>query len=167
MTRLKIVLCLFCILLFAASAAHAGSGSAAIPHFFSSSGGGGYNTLYLHFSNTKSSSIDVTLTLYNKTGSIITDDGSATAGAIQADNVSNYSDNNSGSTVTLTIPAHSSSMISYQWNSSKQYGFGLVEWRNDTKDETSMLAQGYTFNANTNTNERMAYVVTINGGLPF
>jgi len=118
--------------------------------------------------------LDVTLTLYNQTGSVVTDDGSPSTGAITVgpsglDFTSlDYNDNISGNTATFTLDGHCSLQLRLGLTSEsteRYWGYGIIKWEQDSTALQGLVVSGGRLYAVDNIRAR--YAIPVNGGLPF
>lgn len=86
----------------------------------------------ISMSNISMTAVNITIKFYNYRGTILTDDGSATTGNIVADGgFTSYSDNVSGATSTVVLPAHSTFSLTINMSQSPSTpfkGYGIIEW---------------------------------------
>lgn len=150
-------------------------GSAMIPHYQAYKLSSPQEDWHTHWyiSNITDSSLTVTITLYDQSGNIITDDNSSSTGLIQALNVTNYSDNNTGSTVSFNIGADSAGYVSIhsQTSGSWKYGYGIIEWSQGTNNKKYQALIVHSRCTRLKVNGSLvyesAYGIPINNGQPF
>lgn len=161
---LTLVLCLLCAQTFTFAA----SGKAVIPFFdcFNVTG----SATYSHFtvSNITESTINVKVTLYKADGTIIKDDNNSSAGLLRGTStLANYNDNPSdNASITFTLEANKSGYFSlWAVPSQETFGYGTIEWTQDSKTIYGLVSFGNFVQSNTSGPSRFA--IPINGGLPF
>lgn len=148
----------------------AGSGSAVIPHYFSRYvSSTHYSTAAINISNTTDEAVTVELTLYNDTGSILSDDGSMTAGNITGNDVTNYDDDVTGYTATFDIAANSTGTIVVKTLNTYTTGYGIIEWvQSGSKKRTKALVSVVKCETYNDSADILgSYTVSVNNGLPF
>lgn len=130
------------------------------------------NTSYFSFSNITDNPINVTVTLYNSDGTLLTDDGSNSSGILKELLVGgtykffNYSDKNSDSSATFTINAHSTEILSIGNKSYQTAGYGMVQWtQNNSTVLQGMISTGEVQIQTNGAFDRQ--YTTVNNGLPF
>lgn len=151
----KILVCLMVIgLLFSlGNAVFGNSGSADIPFYGASTTGA---QTAINISNISISTISVKVTLYKNDGTILKDIGTD---YIQGHNLSNFSDNLDSCSVSFILAANNSGYILIK--SADTYGYGLIEWTQDSKINRGLLAYGnYIYGDG-------RFAIPINNGLPF
>lgn len=139
------------------------TGKAVIPLFIQDGTHSGMFTV----SNITDNPISVTVTLYNSDGSILVDDNSANTGRITGTNeLINFTDQNTDSTLTFTLSAHSTGIFyTYHNTPTTKYGYGIIKWQQDGNALQGLVAQGsYVY---TSSGEISHFSIPINGGLPF
>lgn len=126
----------------------AGSGKAIVPHWAGLAPGSSPTLIYL--SNISDNNIDVTVTFYNKSGVALSPSG--------FDNFIN------GNT---QIAAGNTGYVKIQ-PSSFNYGYAVIEWKNegDDNDTVALVAHGYRSTTNSSS-RRSDFVIQVNNGLPF
>lgn len=134
--------------MFFSLAAFAGSGKAIVPHWHSSLSDGLRNRI--HVSNITDNTLNVTITLYNKNGSVY----------------------NSGLTYTnfitsnTQLAANSSGYL--QMYGSTDYGYAVIEWSNTGTDDDVLGLVAYSSKTVVNGPEWRADVgIPVNNGLAF
>ncbi len=146
------------------SASSYSTGKAVIPHFFLTP----IFNYYIDVSNITDNPIEVTLTLYDKDGSIIKDDNNVSAGQIKAYTVLNYCDQNVDSTASFTLNPHCTGIIELALNPIGKYGYGVIEWKQNGSIMKGLISCGYMYNyKNDSTTVQSISYFDINGGLPF
>lgn len=103
------------------------------------------NCTYFTSSNITDSPINVKVTIYKHDGTLLTDDGSSSSGIIRiadaASVMQNYSDNNNDSTLTYTLPAHTTGTIVIT-NAITFRGYGVVQWsQSNSSAVVAMVAE--------------------------
>ncbi|XOV81040.1 MAG: hypothetical protein ACFHVJ_08825 [Aestuariibacter sp.] len=135
------------VLLFS-QLALAGSGKAIVPHWAGQAPGASPTVIYL--SNISNNNVDVTVTFYDKMGVAL----SPTA----FDNfISSNTQIAAGNTGNVQIKP-----------SSFNYGYAVIEWKNEGNDDdtVALVAHGYRSTTNSST-RRSDFVISVNNGLPF
>ncbi len=125
--------------------AHANSGSAHIPPtecYFSS--GDLFKRTSINVSNITDSNVEITITLYNHNGILVTDgDNNPSGGNLQAHfNYQNYTDNLTDSSLSLTIPANGAVQIWIHGGQGSQSILcsGKIEWTQQSKAAIALIA---------------------------
>jgi hypothetical protein len=147
---------------FTAQASSYSTGKAVIPAYLTSSSA---KTVF-SVSNITDEQISVTVTLYEKDGTIITDDNSSSAGRITGSNLLNYDDQNTDSTLTFTLDAHCTGYFSTNYTSSVKFGYGVIQWQQDSNALLGLVVVGAE-NIYVDTDADSRYLVPVNNGLPF
>ena len=145
------------------NAASYSTGKAVIPSYTTNSN----SCCYCFVSNITDNPINVTVTLYDMDGSIVIDDNDASAGRIT--NVSgllNYCDENSNSSLTFTLNAHSTGVFSLPFTTSLHIGYGVINWFQDSNALQGLVAWGAEcYTEASGDADRASF--EINSGLPF
>lgn len=148
MKKESLLFCLALIISTFSTVSFAGSGSAVIPYWNSNGSIGLRGTVQI--SNTTNNDINVTVTFYGKDGTI------------QASGLTYYNFTNSDS----QLAAHSTGVI--QLATPSDYGYGVIEWSNETGDNDSIALVAHSSVITVNGSSWRADVaIPINGGLPF
>jgi hypothetical protein len=129
----------------------------------------GYN---LTVSNIISVSVDVTVSLYQAGGTLLTDDGSWTSGVISrgysADSApTGYSDS---SGVVYTISAGQTVSIWISTGTTVRHGYGKIEWTSSTTPSSgkALVANGEIYHDQLGSATKWRSTgIPINGGMPF
>lgn len=160
------------ILLFTAcitSIAFAGSGSAVVPMFYVITNANGSQAHpWLYMTNITDDDITVTVTYYDRLGTILSDgEDSQTAGLIRGVNLNNYDGSLAGASATFTISPNNQGIIYLQpaVGDPSRTGSALIEWSQDSNARVGLIAHQLTFTSDPNGPAR--YSVCVNGGLPF
>jgi len=136
------------------------TGNAVLPLFYTDT----TTTTTYSVSNITDKPIDVTITLYNRDGSLLTDDNSYSLGSGKitcTDNLLNYRDNNSDSTVTFTLSQHKTSVLTALYSQQQNFGYGIVEWKQEGSTQQGLIMTGSGNSPNGSSG------ISINGGMPF
>ncbi|BCJ98131.1 hypothetical protein [Anaerocolumna chitinilytica] len=145
------------------SASSYSTGKAVIPWYVQSSS----TMCGFSVSNITDKPINVTITLYNSDGTILLDDNSASTGFITGTSeLLNYCDQNTDSTLTFTLNAHSTGTFQTYYNTISKSGYGVIKWEQDGTAIQGLVAHGGYQNKVSNT-VNSAFAIPINGGLPF
>lgn len=158
------------MLLMAAGASHAASGSALINGFRGQwTSGSNYLINYLEITNVSDSTATVKVTLYKQDGTVITDDGSSSSGYITSvDPGSSYNDNLTGATVSFDLAAHKTTYLEVRATSSSLvHGYGLIEWTSSGQAPTAIMAYGGSVSYVSSQYTSWSAPYFINGGRPF
>lgn len=140
------------------------TGKAVIPYFYQSPDA----KTSLLIANITDEPIDVTVTLYDNTGKIVTDDNNISGGFIVSDSAfTNYNEPTTDCTATFTLGAHGSGFFNVASGSStSKYGYGIIKW-----DQASNALQGLVVSGACSTKrtkgEESVFAIPVNGGLPF
>ncbi|MGN6715305.1 hypothetical protein [Anaerocolumna jejuensis] len=147
------------------SASSYSTGKAVIPQFK----GSDREFSAYQISNITDSPIDVTITLYDKDGTIVTDDNSPITGFIIANNasISNYSDKNNDYTLSFTLNAHCSTSFQAAYSDIPHYGYGVISWKQSGTTLQGLVAFGVLYNGFNNHDYTYVHDISINNGLPF
>ncbi|MGE0268599.1 MAG: hypothetical protein AB7S78_09125 [Candidatus Omnitrophota bacterium] len=161
-------------LIFTPALSHAASGQAVV---------GGLNWTYtstyyltwpfIQLSNVTGADIDITIKIYDESGSIVTDGDDSTSTGLFRNNfggtVTNWDDNPTGASMSFTLAANSSVELRIAPSSSTiKHGYAIIEWDQDSSAAVGlvgivrMLINNY-YNQNTNT----VSDILINEGKPF
>lgn len=169
MKKLFILFVTCCVCLCAFTSAFAGCGSAVIPSFYSSETTAQNVFAAIEMSNISNNVITVSITLYDKNGSVFIDDGGEDSGDITADNVINYSDSCYNHTAEFDIEPHGTiSFVAFHTAGvEKNYHYGIIEWESDSMDANALIATLRRNNHFYNSNTYSMMAVPINNGLPF
>ncbi len=125
-----------------------------------------YSKFICTISNITDSFIDVKVTLHDRTGNILTDNGSKNSGNVTSyyDLIS-YDDNISDGTASLQLSSNATVIFNYQAPSSDHFGYGTIEWEQETTNNIVGLTSSCVIQYNNgNSSERS---VSINGDMPF
>lgn len=153
-----------------AMASNYSTGKAVIPTYYR--GNADYTEFWI--ANITDEPLDVTITLYNQTGSVVTDDGIPSTGAITVGPLGldftslDYNDNNTGSTATFTLDGHCSLQLRLNMTSEsteRYWGYGIIKWEQDSTALQGLVVSGgrlYSYDT-----LRARYAINVNGGLPF
>ena len=149
-----------------ASASSYSTGKAVIPFYNQNP----YDSNQFTVSNITDSPINVTVTLYNLDGTLVTDDGNPNTGRVISatpSNTLNYNDCLSDATLTFTLNAHNTAVFwATNTTTTELYGgYGVIKW-----DQNSTALQGlvaYSFALYKNGNTYIRNTNPINNGLPF
>jgi hypothetical protein len=166
-TVMALTLCATCVLSvlsFAstASAATYSQGKATIPWYYQgSSDESGFSV-----SNITDSSINVIITLYNYNGTMLIDDGSSSAGFLRGSSINNYSDNNTDSTVTFTLDAHSTGNFTLSVYSTIHNGYGIIQWNQSGTALQGLVVSG-TQIFHQSSSSQVRTPISINNSMPF
>lgn len=166
MSNLKRVLVLTLVLMLSVGGdAFAKSGSAVTPYVKSRyTSSSSYAHFHVYVSNITSSSINVSVTFYDESGTIVTDgDDSPSTGSIRNDTgtVTNWDDAPTSSSVSFTLGGNETTAIHFR-PSSLTSGYAIIEWSQDGDNVVGLVASilrehyGDGFS-----------VEPINNGLPF
>ena len=121
-------------------------------------------------SNITDDFIDVTITLYNNSGILVTDDNSSSTGLITGSaQLINYNDNNLDSTLTFRLAAHSTGYFHLNNKltaTGMDYGYGVIKWSQSGSQLQGLVAWACEFTGKSATNE-FTSSIKINGVLPF
>ncbi len=190
MKKLLISMAIIVSIVMSSSAVFAGSGTAVIPHFY------GYtindddqHPVQVFMSNISDKTITVNITFFKSDGTILQEgsagDLGAGVGILKAYNTSGtYNENLNSSTAptfSFDIDANETSYVRLDIGSTIKYGYGLIEWNNETATTITpnspalvahcRIQQYNTDSRDISTTENWAYVgwysVPINNGLPF
>lgn len=127
------------------------------------------NTTWIYLSNITDDPVDVTITFYNNDGTLITDDGSASTGLLKCSSggaiISNYSDNNSDSSITFTMDGHNTCNLSFGDSSTSKSGYGVIQWTQENSSVSTALVGSSVWIRSDSLYARTALL--INGGMPF
>jgi len=170
MKKSKLFILLICILVCAfgfntyatSTSSTYASGKAVIPSFTQQAN----IDTNLNVSNITNAPINVTITLYNYDGTVITDDNDANAGKIRGTNLLNYDDQNTNTTASFTLNGHSTGVVNIYFYTSLNYGYGVIQWSQDSDNINGLVVQGSYLNRET-TGETSRYGIPINNGMPF
>jgi hypothetical protein len=152
-----------------ASASTYSTGKAIIPFFYQ----GPTSWTGYYISNITDKPIDVTVTLYDNNGSLITDDGNPNTGRIVISDLlgilpQSYNDKNSDSTVIFTINPHCSTYFKLGLTNTTYFGYGDVQWRQSGSITQGLVCTGVSWQTNKDNpdlNGRLP--IDVNSGLPF
>ena len=148
-----------------ASASTYSTGKAVIPWYNQSS-----TTWCGYFvSNITNLPIDVSVTLYNEDGTVVTDDNSPGTGRITA-NISgyllNYNDQNTNSTLTFTISPHCTVYFKTGKITTSTYtGYGVIQWQQSSDSLQGLVCYGIEYD--TGYSQLIKLPIEVNNGLPF
>jgi len=139
------------------------TGTAIIPEYLE---GTGTRTSF-NMSNITDNPIDVTIIFYNPDGTLVTDDNSPTTGRIsfETDFISNYSDQNTNSSLTFTLKAHCSLTFKVNPTTLKNKAYGLIQWKQLGSTQKGLVVHGSIITETTTSSDTVS--VPVNGGLPF
>ena len=158
------------VLIFLATPLYAGQGSAVLPFYRSYLvDSNNASSCMFYMSNVTDETIDVKVTLYNKTGSVIVDETSSsiTSGRFRGGNVTNWNDNPSDGSITFSLQAENTGFI-YIGTESSEYGFGKIEWTSSGSSVYGMVAHGfYTEYKNETIVIKSRFSIPVQNGLPF
>ena len=147
----------------------AGSGSAVVPMFYViTSSNGSQASPWIYMTNITSDDITVTVTYYDRSGTILSDgEDSQTAGLVRGVNLNNYDGSLTGASATFTISPNNQGIIYLQnaVSDPSRTGSAIIEWTQDSDARIGLIAHQLTFTSDPNGPAR--YSVCINGGLPF
>lgn len=169
-TTIKMRLLLILAALILPSSAHAASGSAFIPHWESQYiTANNFHATYIFVSNITDTAVSVSLTLYDESGAIVSDDGSPTTGALTAYfNYSSYNDNVTGASATFDIPANSTARLTVL--TAHKAGHGKISWTQNSDNVVALFAytqREWYVNGSTTFNGRTYSNMEVNEGKPF
>lgn len=169
MKKVKILVCLLVCLTFLFSMSSAvfasdySTGKAVIPTWCQNPD----CLTYFHVANITDNPINITITLYDEDGTLVTDDNNISTGTIIADRaLSNYSDQNIDSTVTFTLDSRSSTRIIIPLLATDDhYGYGVIQWNQDSHElQGIVVTGGFTIQYGT---VDTRFDIPVNNGLPF
>jgi hypothetical protein len=152
------------------TSAIAATGRSFIPNYvmYYASGSNFYSSYY-SFSNITDKDLDVSIKFINYVNSsgaptILVDSGNnPNSGIFVATNMKNYTESATGYSVKFTIsPYESSELIVNTSTSTYQFGYGIIEWQQNSEIATAMLANGHV-----RINGAIAHSIPIHGGTPF
>ena len=147
------------------ASALAAQGSASIPHFLTDNASTGLWTFY-YLSNITGNNLEVEIDLYNRDGTLMQDDNSATTGLITMAPlalVNSYSENG-GNTAKFTIGPHQT--VSLQLAPTPtNWGHGFIRWKQDGTRRKAMLAHGRIYRGQVSS--EVSWTVPINDGKAF
>lgn len=163
-----IIIALTCMVIFTTSAFAAG-GRAVIPHHNSMGSSGAI--CYYFLSNITSKTVSVTVTLYDKSGSIIKDDVNISTGTLRGSSsidLLNYNDNPTNGSITFNLAANSTGYF-YIVPPINVYGYGYIEWSQTDweqvvgyKEVVALVSNGFYYLTN-----ESRFTIPINAGKPF
>jgi hypothetical protein len=145
------------------SASSYSTGKAVIPYYIQE------ETFYTWctVSNITDAPINVTVTLYDTDGTVLTDDNSISTGLIQGEGLLNYNDQRNDSTVTFILNAHCTGIFRVRHETTdRNYGYGIIKW-----DQEGNALQGLVATCHEGgrypDGERTRDSIPINNGMPF
>ncbi|MCV2883396.1 hypothetical protein OE749_01625 [Aestuariibacter sp. AA17] len=148
--------------LLASASSFAAGDSALIPHVMSDDKSNMQS--YFYFTNVSDAPIDVTVSLYNNAGQLITESSdSASAGVLRAYFSTVYSESGSGS-AQMTIEPNATVTLHVTEYGNFQ-GYGRVEWTQDSNVRDALISHGRVYRHNNG--YEMSYSVHINKGEEF
>lgn len=160
MKKLLVILLVGMCLLGVAGVTYGKSGSAVIPSFWNQyfSASNKKWTVIL-VSNITDEPIAVKLTFFSKDGSILTT-------GITSENVSNFTTSVTNASCSFDLTGKTTGNIVID-TSSLNYGFGLIEWSQDSNTVYGLVAHGAQTHMISTSTGYNRYAIPINNGLPF
>lgn len=153
------------------SMASAGSGSAVIPfHRGADNPGNYFYRTTIQISNITNAPIEVTITLFHWDGTLVQDgDDNMGTGLLQGYNFVNYDDDPPAASYKGIINPKESAGIGFKGihGGLQPYGWGLVQWNQESDAAVGVVAHGYAETRFYSTNIGYQFAIPINGGEPF
>lgn len=150
-------------------AADAASGSAIVPPALVYTDGSNYRReVMIELSNITPDPVDIEITTYTGTGTIVTDDGAAGTGqVITIGSFSGYDDTVTGATAIFTIPAYSSAHYAYR-PTPVHVSYSRIQWTQSSDASVAVIATGSVFSSRPSQPPMHGESsLVINGGKPF
>lgn len=163
MKRSILLLVSIFLVLLLATTGFAKSGSGVIPHLLRNGTAG---RIFLYVSNITSSTVTVTITFFDSSGSVITEDADNDCFAY---NVSNYDDSVTGASISFDLGGNDTGHIRLQLANAQDppdYGYGIIKWEQDSNARFALIAH-CAMSYDNNAGDFSDYAVQINNGLPF
>jgi hypothetical protein len=162
MKKMLVGLTLMICLLGLSTVTYGNTGKAIItPTEFTYYSSSNYFEPQFYFSNITNNPLTVTITLYDKTGSILT------SGFHISNNVSNPNTSPSNASLSFDLAANATCTLKI-WlsSSSDNYGYGIIEWTQNSTAICGLIAHGCDWYKNVS-GAWTSYALPINNGLPF
>lgn len=166
----KILVCLLVMvcLLSLGILTYGASGSAVIPNYIvSNNPGGSINASYFYISNLTNDQVSIKVTFFKQDGSVLRDSSSGMGnGNVRGNDLLNYNETDTSTSASFTLGANQSGSIFLLDLYPGTYGYGFIEWEQDSKTAHALIADGFrTYQYPSGAYSR--YSVPINNGLPF
>ena len=126
-------------------------------------------------SNISNETVDITITYYNASGTVIVDgDGSTSTGPIRVVSgaVTNYVENPASGSVEFSLGANETAVVMLKSDSdgsSFTIGYGTIEWEKNSVNGVALISQVFIdeFIRDSQKSSHGYYAIPVNNGLPF
>ncbi len=171
MKKLLMSLVVVLSILFFQGPVFAASGKAVLPHYHGNyTSSSYYQVTHLFITNVTNATTSVTLTLYDASGTIVTDDDNYDAGKIRAESSvsATWDDNHSGSSATFDLDSNETVLVTITGSATAIIGYGRIEWEQPNSDAVyGLIAHGFKTRYSQNAGFYSQASIHINNGLPF